>query len=159
MKADLKEYAPSGFLTKQDLIKSLHLHVTNEKLIDSLIIAFDKSGDNKVSIKEYLSGMLQFRYGTPHERFNLAFKVFDVDEDNNWDYDELKLFFINVMDIDMSKKSKKFKEKLENHLEELYEKLDKNDDGYITRKEFTRVLAIDQNLTNNIMSMASFITA
>mmetsp|Transcript_11112 Transcript_11112/g.41507 ORF Transcript_11112/g.41507 Transcript_11112/m.41507 type:complete len:232 (-) Transcript_11112:2398-3093(-) len=148
---------PSGFLTKRDLKKSLNVHLCSDEMTSQLMKLFDQNGDKRISIPEYLEGMVRMRYGTAKERFEYAFHVFDADGDGKLSPEEITTIVLSLL-LEKRDGSHLTKSEVVSLTRQLLKQLDSDGDGHVDLDEFQELVNKDFNMTEKIMDLASFVS-
>eukprot|EP00817_Percolomonadidae_sp_ATCC50343_P001829 CAMPEP_0117430482 /NCGR_PEP_ID=MMETSP0758-20121206/10025_1 /TAXON_ID=63605 /ORGANISM="Percolomonas cosmopolitus, Strain AE-1 (ATCC 50343)" /LENGTH=270 /DNA_ID=CAMNT_0005218553 /DNA_START=38 /DNA_END=846 /DNA_ORIENTATION=- len=139
LKKRIKVQFPSGAITQEMVSKSLKTNRQSRSLVNRVMEVLDKNKDGKVSIVEYLEGMIRMSYGSEEERLEMVFRVFDIDNSSSLSMQELYRILDTVTDIQSKSKKKIISRKL-------FKKLDVDKDGFITLDEFKRINETDEEL-------------
>ena len=109
---------------------------------------FDSDRNGFIDFKEFLLAMDVTSSGTPEEKLHLFFSLFDVDGNGYIDLEEMKNLIKclnNMVDKSVSNKVMP-KVTPEDLAKDIFEKMDMNSDGRVTKDEFTRACLVDQRL-------------
>ena len=145
-----KKDCPDGKLTPDSFVKIYSECFAEENLTefcDHVFRTFDSDRDGFIDFKEFLLAMDVTSSGTPEEKLSLFFSLFDVDG-NGWiDLMEMtKLMKCLCKMVDSSKSKIEMIVSPEKEAKKIFEQMDMNSDGRVTKDEYVRACLMDQKL-------------
>merc|ERR1712115_397734 len=147
-----KQDCPDGRLTPAAFVKIYSKCFPGGnagQFCDHVFRTFDSDKNGFVDFKEFLLAIDVTSSGTPEEKLNWAFSMYDVDG-NGWiDLVELtrivKSIYI-MMGREKIEKAMEAKQSPEERAEGIFQRMDINHDGKVTRMEFVQACVNDQKL-------------
>jgi len=108
--------------------------------------AFDTDQSGTIDFKEFLLAIDVTSSGTPHQKLDWAFRMYDVDG-NGWvDQKEMTRIVKSILKMLGSSPGQGQKESPERQAEEIFQRLDLNSDGLVSRQEFVQACTTDSTL-------------
>merc|ERR1712106_433166 len=114
---------------------------------DHVFRTFDSDKNGSIDFKEFLLAIDVTSSGTPEEKLNWAFSMYDVDG-NGWiDLAEMTKLVQSIYQVmGPNKKQAVQLETPEERAKDIFKRMDMNDDGRVTREEFVQTCLVDQKL-------------
>jgi len=95
-----KKETPSGIITKKDFSQAMKAMMVPEGLLhDMLFGAFDADKDGALSFSDFVHGMSVLQKGTPDEKLEFAFRLYDVDGDGLLSHDDVLVVVSALFDL------------------------------------------------------------
>lgn len=133
-------FARPGQITKKefsDAIKKLKIEQT---FIDRIFWVFDENGNGKIDKKELMVGLEMLRGANFSEKLSAFFDI--CDEDGSGDIDEEELFSV----LQFCVKGLNERKLLKKSLHELFNNIDENKNGVITKEEIIKAASQNEAL-------------
>jgi len=134
---------PNGKLTPETFVafySKMFPSPTTDKLAAHLFRGIDCNRDGYVDFTEWYIGLDTTRYGTPEAKLNLAFVLYDANDDQKIELGEFKSGF-DIVTRTLNQKNEN--PHSESVVEKIFKDFDLDKDGTISRNEF-----FDSNLQN-----------
>ncbi|KAI9349499.1 hypothetical protein DFJ73DRAFT_833850 [Zopfochytrium polystomum] len=126
-------------ITKEQFKTTLQNHVhcwsagAQYLFLERLFDAFDLDGNHKIDFREFIQGLSKFMKGTPEEKLELSFRLYDIDKSGSIEPKEL----IKVMGQMYSAfYNDDQTERIREMVNRVYEDLDINGDGSLSLREY-----------------------
>merc|ERR1712025_25421 len=117
---------------------------------DHVFRTFDTDKNGSIDFKEFLLAVDFTSSGTPEDKLKWAFRMYDVDG-NGWiDLAEMTVIVRSIYSMSGFKESSQ--ETADQRAFEIFNKMDLNADGKVTRDEFVTTCLNDERLTNSLTS-------
>ena len=139
-----KERYTTGYITEtefKDLYSNIHASDNSSPFAEHLYRLFDRNKDNMVTFKEFMVAISVSCRGSIREKIEWMFGLFDVDEDGRVTKKEMTAILTAMYKMQTTQKKTP-----EAHVEEIFKKLDRNRDGYLTLDEFVSLGNTDPQL-------------
>merc|ERR1719430_1650313 len=107
---------------------------------------FDSDKNGFVDFKEFLLAIDVTSSGTPEEKLNWAFSMYDVDGNGGIDLVEMTNLVKSIYQVMGPNKGKERMESAEERARTIFKKMDRDGDGEVTREEFVQTCLIDKGL-------------
>ncbi|ORZ37066.1 hypothetical protein BCR44DRAFT_40871 [Catenaria anguillulae PL171] len=132
-----KVAADNGTITKAQFMTTIHPYVSSwtagNIFLERLFDAFDSNGDHEIDFNEFVEGLSIFSRGTPEEKVELSFKLYDINRDGYVTQRELykitSQLYSAFYNEDQSQRIKEM-------VARLFDDLDVNGDGQLSLTEF-----------------------
>merc|ERR1711892_994081 len=140
-----KQDCPDGRLTAESFMKIYSKcfpsgNVT--EFCDHVFRTFDTDKNGFIDFKEFLLAIDVTSSGTPEEKLNWAFSMYDVDG-NGWIYlEEMTKLVGSIYKMAGTQQPSLVKEKAK----DVFDKMDIDSDGKVTKEEFTNTCLADKSL-------------
>jgi Ca2+-binding EF-hand superfamily protein len=127
----------NGYLEYDEFSKVLSPYVLAEDQMQILFKSFDTNEDNKIDLVEFTSALAISIKGSPQQKLEALFKLYDIDHNNILQFDEVKKVLTHLHSA-----CNKLMEKLPNEeltlsfAKAVLQNLDLNKDGEITLEEW-----------------------
>ncbi|KAI9096606.1 hypothetical protein DFS34DRAFT_650699 [Phlyctochytrium arcticum] len=128
-----------GTIDKSDFKRTLDQHVScwsagaQYLFLERLFNAFDLDGNQRIDFKEFIKGLSTFMKGTPEEKMELSFRLYDIDKSGSIEPKELiKIMGQMYSAFYNEDQSQKIKELVN----QIFDDLDINGDGSLSLKEY-----------------------
>uniref|UniRef100_A0A7S3CKP9 EF-hand domain-containing protein n=1 Tax=Strombidium rassoulzadegani TaxID=1082188 RepID=A0A7S3CKP9_9SPIT len=121
----------SGALSKEELIEGYRMIYGdnyNEAEIDALLNMADENDDGVISYSEWLMTAMNRQKILTHEKLEAAFQGLDIDHSNSVSVAEIKNFLFGSKQLE------------ESYLQEVFRKVDADEDGDITLDQFKALM-------------------
>jgi len=133
---------PSGHLT-QDKFKEVYSQFfpggDPDAFCDHVFRSFDKDGSGTVEFKEFLMAVnITSARGDPKEKLNWAFSMYDIDKNGNVTIDEMESIINAIYSMMGSAVVDVTEETAQEKTRKIFEKMDINNDGVLSKKEFVQ---------------------
>jgi len=113
---------------------------------DHVFRTFDTDKNGFIDFKEFLLAIDVTSTGTPEEKLEWAFNMYDVDG-NGWiDLAEMTKIVVSIYKMMGHKDEEKNRASAEERAFGIFQRMDVNKDGRVTRQEFIRTCLNDQKL-------------
>jgi len=110
---------------------------------------FDTDDNGVIDFKEFLLSMDINCSGTPEEKLNWAFRMYDVDGNGYIDILEMTKLVSSIYKMIGSDQAHLFQDQTPmERAQAIFQKMDVNADGKVTKDEFTKTCLEDRNLIN-----------
>ncbi|KND03474.1 uncharacterized protein SPPG_00957 [Spizellomyces punctatus DAOM BR117] len=126
-------------INKNDFKRTLEQHVScwsagaQYLFLERLFNAFDLDGNERIDFREFIQGLSVFMKGTPEEKMELSFRLYDMDKSGSIEPRELikimSQMYSAFYNEDQSQKIKEL-------VHQIFEDLDINGDGSLSLKEY-----------------------
>merc|ERR1711910_109220 len=143
-----KQDCPDGKLTKDAFMKIYSKCFSGgsaKDFCDHVFRTFDSDKNGFIDFKEFLLAIDVTSSGTPEQKLNWAFKMYDVDENGMIDLNEMTRLVKSIFKVSQSK-GKVSADTAEQRAANIFQKMDVNSDGVVTREEFVTACLEDANL-------------
>merc|ERR1712213_209716 len=94
--------------------------------------------------KEFLLAIDVTSSGSPEQKLNWAFRMYDVDENGMIDLNEMTKLVRSIFKV--SNQSQRTNESADSRAVNIFKKMDVNSDGIVTREEFVNACLADNSL-------------
>eukprot|EP01136_Pigoraptor_vietnamica_P035783 Opistho-1_new@101485 len=101
--------------------------------LERLFDAFDVNHDHSIDFREFIHGLNIFLKGTPQEKLELSFRMYDIDRNGYIDREELFEIMSNVYKLYYKDDNRDYIRAMVNRI---FQDLDVNDDGQLSMTEF-----------------------
>lgn len=138
---------PSGHLTPRKFVEMYKLFFPNgnaQEFCDHVFRTFDTDQNGYIDFKEFLLAINVTSAGSPTDKLKWAFKMYDVDGNGVIDLDEMIKIVQAIYDI--KEDSGKLAGTPEERAEEIFARMDANNDGSLTEEEFLNGCLNDKEL-------------
>merc|ERR1712128_188030 len=123
---------------------------------DHVFRTFDSDKNGSIDFKEFLLAIDVTSSGSPEEKLNWAFSMYDVDG-NGWvDLLEMTRIVQSIYKMSGIKRRQQQVESPEERAEAIFKKMDINSDGKVTREEFVDTCKEDDKLIELLTPRATF---
>eukprot|EP00092_Neocalanus_flemingeri_P074053 GFUD01091516.1.p1 GENE.GFUD01091516.1~~GFUD01091516.1.p1 ORF type:complete len:195 (-),score=45.88 GFUD01091516.1:131-715(-) len=121
-----------------------------KEFCDHVFRTFDTDKNGEIDFKEFLLSIDVTSSGTPEEKLNWAFSMYDVDG-NGWiDLEEMTKLVGSIYKMIGTHQTQTHLAKYEAEAKErakgIFKRMDINNDGKVTKEEFTKTCLEDENL-------------
>ncbi|KAM7534537.1 hypothetical protein Aperf_G00000112682 [Anoplocephala perfoliata] len=145
---------PSGQLSKKKFIEvysSFFPTGDADQFCTHVFRTFDKDNSGKIDFNEFLLAINITSGGQPKEKLEWAFQMYDIDGNGTIEKKEMteiikaiySMLGANEATVDLTPEAR---------TEEIFEKMDSNRDGVLTRKEFMDGCMADQQLYSMLLA-------
>ncbi|KAJ3414244.1 hypothetical protein HDV05_006861 [Chytridiales sp. JEL 0842] len=140
LKVEFERQSDADFtITKEQFKQTLQNHVqcwsagAQYLFLERLFDAFDLDGNHKIDFREFIQGLSAFMKGTPEEKMNLSFRLYDIDKSGSIEPKEL----IKIMGQMYSAfYNEDQSERIRQVVMRIYDDLDINGDGSLSLQEY-----------------------
>ncbi|KAI9207657.1 uncharacterized protein BJ171DRAFT_278971 [Polychytrium aggregatum] len=140
LKYQFEKNADEDFTITKDLFRHIlenHVHCwsvgAQYLFLERLFDAFDLDGNKKIDFREFIKGLSVFLKGTPQEKLELSFRIYDLDKSGTIEPKEL----IKVMGQMYSAfYNEDQTRRIQDTVNQLFNDLDINNDGSLSLTEF-----------------------
>ena len=109
---------------KLAITRSMKLIADSEDKVQQLLNYLDTNGSGAINYSEFLVAATDFNYENAYEYFEEAFEYFDIDNNGSITFREVEMFL----------------ETGREEAQKIFEEVDVNGDGLISKKEFIEIL-------------------
>jgi len=134
-----------GSINKQmfkDGVSSLAFE--DEVFVDRVFTLLDEDGSGTVEWEEFVNAINALETGSPYDKLDFCFRVYDRDSSRSIDRDELLLMFssmlLSVGDHQMSEASPALKELIDDFVDTIYDSFDQNRNESLEFEEVVEAL-------------------
>ncbi|XP_061192042.1 neurocalcin homolog [Saccostrea echinata] len=142
---------PKGYVKLHEFEKMYEGFFPNgdaSKFARHVFHAFDQNGDGHIDFKEFVCGLNATLRGTIEQKLKWAFRVYDIHEDGFISKDEMKDIISAIHKVTGNKRDTCKEKSLQQEIEEVFQRMDKNADQKISLKEFVENAAKDPGLVS-----------
>ncbi|XP_015510867.1 neuronal calcium sensor 1-like [Neodiprion pinetum] len=146
-----KQHCPGGAATPNDLrpaYAKLFPLGDSTKYAQVVFNTFDTNKDGLVSFGDFLTGLSLIVKGTAEEKLSWIFGLYDMNGDGHITRHEM-LFIVSAI-YEMVRTSQTIQRAVNRHVDRLFEKMDLNKDGVISREEFMTSCMNDQSICTQL---------
>ncbi|XP_072726138.1 A-type potassium channel modulatory protein KCNIP2 isoform X1 [Ciconia boyciana] len=116
-----------------------------------LFNAFDTDHDGSVSFEDFVSGLSIILRGTIDDRLNWAFNLYDLNKDGCITKEEMLDIMKSIYDMMGKYTYPAMREEApREHVENFFQKMDRNNDGVVTIEEFLESCQKDENIMRSM---------
>lgn len=144
-----KEDCPSGKVTKNKFIEMYKMFFKSgdpDKFCEHIFRTFDIDGNGSVDFKEFLLAIGVTSNGSVEDRLKWAFRMYDINGDGLIQIPEMKKIVQALYDMIGPSIEELPIENAEVRTKAIFNKMDSNKDGKLTREEFISACMEDQHL-------------
>lgn len=155
-KAEIKDWyrgfmrdCPDGLLSKTKFLEvySTFFPTGNpDKFCNHVFRSFDGDNSGKIDFKEFLLAINITSGGDPKSKLNWAFTMYDIDGNGTIEKDEMVEIIGAIYNMLGSALCGQGEDTPEKRTEKIFEKMDSNGDGHLTKQEFIEGCMKDQVL-------------
>lgn len=134
-----KADCPTGKVSKKKFIemyKTFFSLGNPQKFCEHVFRTFDTDGNGYIDFKEFLLAIAVTSSGTVQERLNWAFRMYDIDGDGTIEVKEMKGIVQSLYDMVGPCIDDMPAETAEQRTVKIFQKMDSDKDGRLTREEF-----------------------
>merc|ERR1711892_11661 len=123
---------------------------------DHLFRTFDTDKNGFVDFKEFLLAIDVTSSGTPEEKLNCAFSMYDVDGNGGIDLVEMTSLVQSIYQVmGTNKEQAQEVESAEERAKTIFKQMDRDGDGEVTREEFVQTCLVDKRLIEMLTPQAA----
>ncbi|XP_048761906.2 neurocalcin-like [Ostrea edulis] len=108
--------------------------------------AFDINGDGHIDFREFVCGLNATLRGSVEQKLQWAFRVYDIHEDGYISKEEMKDIISAIHKVTGDKRKAGNERTLQQEIDDVFRRMDKNADQKISNKEFIESAAKDPGL-------------
>ncbi|KAI9189534.1 hypothetical protein H9P43_000967 [Blastocladiella emersonii ATCC 22665] len=127
----------SSTITREQFMTTIHPYVSTwtagNIFLERLFDAFDANGDKTIDFREFVEGLSVFARGTPEEKLELSFKLYDINRDG---YITRKELFKITSQLYSAFYNEDQSARINELVGRLFEDLDVNGDGQLSLTEY-----------------------
>nr|XP_022318075.1 neurocalcin-like [Crassostrea virginica] len=140
---------PKGYVKLHEFEKMYEGFFPNgdaSKFARHVFHAFDVNGDGHIDFREFVCGLNATLRGSIQQKLQWAFRVYDIHEDGYISKEEMKDIISAIHKVTGNKRGPEGEKTLQQEIEEVFQRMDKNDDQRISLKEFLETATKDPGL-------------
>ncbi|KAJ1547571.1 hypothetical protein HK405_005499 [Cladochytrium tenue] len=161
LKAEFERQADEDYTITKDQFKTTlrnHVHCWSAGaqylFLERLFDAFDLDGNHKIDFREFIQGLSAFMKGTPEEKLELSFKMYDIDKSGSIEPKEL-IKIIGQMYSAFYNEDQT--ERIRELVTRVYDDLDINGDGSLSLREY-KLMALKEPLIMDFLEQFLIVT-
>lgn len=152
---------PHGYITKKNFLRICQASYQNdnksEKFCEYVFKAIDVNSKNYIEFSDFIFYFYIVSFGTQKEKIELAFKIFDLKKDNVIEKNEFRKVLKALHESTCDQKDKNMDTlNFDQQIDDVINRLDKNDNGIIEFDEFLKGcledLFIEELLVNQMFN-------
>nr|AAT72744.1 NCS-1/frequenin-related protein [Dictyostelium discoideum] len=132
--------SPSGTINKQEFKEIMTQMGVGDQFLQNLLFnVFDKNKDSTINFQEFVCGLSSITRGTPEEKIEFAFSLYDIDGNGYITRSEMESILESMYKLVgtfVTCSGKKFDP--HDLIEEFFDSMDDDGDGYISLEEYKR---------------------
>ncbi|KAJ3374158.1 hypothetical protein GGF31_008375 [Allomyces arbusculus] len=139
MRADFERIADpeTSTITKEQFKETIYPYVSSwtagNIFLERLFDAFDENGDKTIDFREFVHGLSVFSRGTPEEKLELSFRIYDINGDG---FIERKELFKIMSQMYSAFYNEDQSARIHELVARFFEDLDVNGDGQLSLTEY-----------------------
>ncbi|GAM19989.1 hypothetical protein SAMD00019534_031640 [Acytostelium subglobosum LB1] len=140
---DFKKDLPSGsaVVSRAEFKEIMtQMGIADTFLHDLLFNVFDRNKDNTINFQEFVCGLSVVIRGTPEEKIDFAFSLYDMDSDGYITRKDMELMLESMYRLVGSYVTcggKRFDQQ-QDFIDDFFDKMDENGDGLISKEAYKR---------------------
>lgn len=146
----MQKDCPSGELSRKKFLSIYSTLFPDGKagpFYEHVFRTFDEDGSGRIDFKEFLQAISVTQSGKPQEKLELAFRLYDIDRNGTIDQQEMA-DIIKAIYLMMGYNPVENGETPEVRTKDIFEKMDTNQDGVLSKEEFIKGCLSDEKLFN-----------
>ncbi|EGC34984.1 calcium-binding protein [Dictyostelium purpureum] len=132
--------SPSGIINRSEFKEIMsQMGVGDTFLQDLLFNVFDKNKDGTINFQEFVCGLSSLTRGTPEEKIEFAFSLYDLDGSGyitKMEMEKILESMYKLVGTFVTCSGKKFD--LQDLIDQFFDTMDENADGFISLEEYKR---------------------
>eukprot|EP00762_Andalucia_godoyi_P002456 ANDGO_02815.mRNA.1 Neurocalcin homolog len=141
---DTADTSEDGELSPEEFSRLMYnIGFTNDAIIAGMFRAFDADGTGSLDRREFMTTMGMMMRGTLSEKMDFCFRVYDMNQDGEIDRRECRKLLTDSFNVQKAFNPNAARENVDEIVEAILAKLDKNRDGGITFDEYRSVVLRD----------------
>lgn len=139
---------PSGELSRRKFIDIYQTMFPEGKAVafyEHVFRTFDEDGSGKIDFKEFLQAISVTQSGKPEDKLELAFRLYDIDRNGTIEEHEMTEI-IKAIYLMTNHQPKSQGECPDTRTKDIFEKMDINNDGVLSKEEFIKGCINDETL-------------
>ncbi|EGG17837.1 calcium-binding protein [Cavenderia fasciculata] len=135
-----KKDSPTGMINKEDFKEIItQMGIGDAFLHELLFNVFDKNKDNTINFQEFVCGLSSITRGTPEEKIEFAFSLYDLDGNGYITKKEMETILESMYKLVgpfVTCSGKRYDP--HDLIDDFFDKMDENGDGNISLEEYKR---------------------